>query len=124
MREERLNGEGQRRRSQAEADQLVEKFAASGLRRREFCLEHGIAVGTLDYWRMRRQERERQNLDSGGKVSDRLVAVELARWSKEAGSHAGSGGLTVVVSRRWRIEVARDFDAATLERLLSVLEQG
>jgi hypothetical protein len=124
MREKRLNGEGQQRRSRAEADQLVEKFAASGLRRREFCLEHGIAVGTLDYWRKRRQERERQNLDSGGKVSDRLVAVELARWSKEAGNHAGSGGLTVVVSRRWRIEVARDFDTATLERLLNVLEQG
>jgi transposase-like protein len=124
MREKRLNGEGQRRWTRAEADQLVEKFAASGLRRREFCLEHGIAVGTLDYWRKRRQERERQNRDSGRKVTDRLVAVELARWSKEAGNHAGSGGLTVVVSRRWRIEVARDFDTATLERLLNVLEQG
>jgi hypothetical protein len=124
MREERLNGGGQQRRSRADADQLVEKFAASGLRRQEFCLEHGIAVGTLDYWRKRRQERERQNLDSGREERDRLVSVELARWSKDVGSQAGSGGLTVVVSRRWRIEVARDFDAATLERLLGVLEQG
>jgi hypothetical protein len=78
----------------------------------------------LDYWRKRRQEREKQNLDSGRKVRDRLVAVEVVRRSSAAGSQAGSGGLTVVVSRRWRIEVARDFDAITLGRLLGVLEQG
>ena len=124
MREKRWNGEGQRHRSRGEAEQLVEEFAASGLRRREFCLQHGIAVGTLDYWRKRRQEREGQNLDTGRKVRDRLVAVEVVRRSSADGSQAGSGGLTVVVSRRWRIEVARDFDAPTLGRLLGVLEQG
>lgn len=124
MREKGLNGEGQRHRSRGEAEQLIEEFTASGLRRREFCLQHGIAVGTLDYWRKRRQERERQNVDSGRRVSDRLVAVEVARRSRAAGSQAGSGGLAVVVSRRWRIEVARDFDATTLERLLRVLEPG
>jgi hypothetical protein len=124
MREKRWNGDGQRQRSRGEAEQLVEEFAASGLRRREFCLQHGIAVGTLDYWRKRRQEREGQNLDTGRKVRDRLVAVELAQGPKDVGNQAGSGGLTVVVSRRWRIEVARDFDAPTLGRLLGVLEQG
>jgi hypothetical protein len=124
MNEEGLNREGQRRQSRAEEEQLVDEFAASGLRRREFCQKHEVAVATLDYWRKRRRERERRNLDSGRKVKDRLVAVEVARSSKDEGSNAGSGGLTVVVSRRWRIEVSREFDGATLERLLDVLEQG
>ena len=48
----------------------------------------------------------------------RLVAVELAGEENAAG-----GGLVVVVSRGRRIEVSQWFDAATLERLLAVLEQ-
>jgi transposase-like protein len=57
MRRKRVIGNGQRRRSRAEADQLVDAFEVSGLRRREFCLKHGVVVGTLDFWRKRRRER-------------------------------------------------------------------
>ena len=49
--------------------------------------------------------------------SGRLVAVELA-------GTATSGRLAVVLPRGRRVEVSEGFDAATLERLLAVLEQA
>ena len=92
----------------------MDAFESSGLGRQEFCLKHGVVLGTLDFWRKRRRQ-ERDKVASGS----RLVAVELAGLQE----NAASGGLVVVMSRGRRIEVSRWFDAATLERLLAVLEQ-
>ena len=120
----------QHRRSRTEAEQLVDAFESSGLGRREFCLKHGVALGTLDFWRKRRrQERDKvaskrpgkrnKDVRAGAASGSRLVAVELAGLQE----NAASGGLVVVMSRGRRIEVSRWFDASTLERLLAVLEQ-
>jgi len=128
MRRKQVIGDGQRRRSRAEAEQLVDAFEVSGLRRREFCLKHGVVVGTLDFWRKRRREEQgavasnparTQNVAARARVADsgRLVAVELA-------GTASSGRLAVVLRRGRRVEVSEGFDAATLERLLAVLEQA
>ena len=40
--------ETRRRRNQVEAKQLVVEYEASGMGRREFCRQHGIALVTLD----------------------------------------------------------------------------
>ena len=128
MRARHVIGEGQRRRSRAEAEQLVDAFESSGLRRREFCQKHDVAVGTLDFWRKRRRQERgvvaghqpgARKVHGGAEVasSGRLVAVELA-------GTATSGRLTVVLPRGRRVEVSEGFDAATLERLLAVLEQA
>jgi hypothetical protein len=130
MREQHTLERVQHRRSRTEAERLVEAFESSGLGRREFCLKHGVALGTLDFWRKRRrQERDKvaskrprmRNEDVGAGVANgsKLVAVELAGLQE----NAAGGGLVVVVSRGRRIEVSRWFDAETLERLLAVLEQ-
>jgi hypothetical protein len=130
MREKRTLERVQHRRSRTEAEQLVEAFESSGLGRREFCLKHGVALGTLDFWRKRRrQERDKvaskrprmrnEDVRAGVASGSKLVAVELAGLQE----NAAGGGLVVVVSRGRRIEVSRWFDAATLERLLAVLEQ-
>jgi hypothetical protein len=127
MSEQQENGKIQHRRSRAEAEQLLDAFESSGLRRREFCQQHGVAVGTLDVWRKRRrQERSTlagKRLGAGkahvGKevaISGRLVAVEIA-------GRSSSGRLTVVLPRGQRVEVFEGFDAATLERLLGVLDR-
>ena len=128
MSEQQENGKIQHRRSRAEAEQLLDAFESSGLRRREFCQQHGVAVGTLDVWRKRRrQERGTyagKRLGAGkvhhvGKevaISGRLVAVEIA-------GRPSSGKLTVVLPRGQRVEVFEGFDAATLERLLGVLDR-
>src|SRR5260370_42218379 len=56
MREKHTLGRVQQRRSRAEVEQLVDAFESSGLRRREFCQKHDVAVGTLDFWRKRRRQ--------------------------------------------------------------------
>jgi transposase-like protein len=126
MRRKQVIGDDQRRRSRAEAEQLVDAFEVSGMRRQEFCLKHGVVVGTLDFWRKRRREKQgasnparTQNAAARARVanSGRLVAVEIART-------ANSGKLAVVLPRGRRVEVSEGFDAATLERLLAVLEQA
>ena len=125
MKRKQVIGNGQRRRSRAETEQLVDAFEVSGLRRREFCLKHGVVVGTLDFWRKRRREEQGPVASNPARTQNvaarpRLVAVELA----DVPAGAASGGIAVVVSRGRRIEVSRGFDAATLERLLAVLEQA
>ena len=40
-----------RRRSQAEAESLVQDFEQSGLNRKAFCSARGVALHTLDYYR-------------------------------------------------------------------------
>lgn len=101
MKRKQVIGNGQRRRSRAEAEQLVDVFEVSGLRRRE---EQGpVASDTA------RTQNEAARA--------RLVAVELA-------GTANSSRLAVVLSRGRRVEVSEGFDVATLERLLAVLEQA
>jgi transposase len=120
MRNGQLVEKVQRRWSRGEAEALVDAFEAGGLRRREFCVKHGVALGTLDFWRKRRRQ-ERNTAASG---LSRLVAVEVAGFSERTRIEPAGSGLAVEISQGRRIEVSRGFDAATLERLLDVLERG
>ena len=104
-------------RSQAEASQLAVEFEASGLSRREFCRTRGLNVSTLDAYRKRLRQAQREAAGTDG-----WVAVEVA--GAKPGAGAPGSGLTVVLRKGRRIEVERGFDAATLEQLLSVLERS
>ncbi len=125
-----------RRRSRVEAERLVLEYEQSGLGRQDFCLQHGLSVAALDKYRRRfrplekgkRQARlanrgpQRQVLGAG--VGSRIVPVELV-----AGLAPGApvraerrSGLWVELANGRRIEVAHEFDALTLERLVAVLE--
>jgi transposase-like protein len=44
-------------RSKQEIRGIVDGFAKSGMRRREYCEKHNIAITTLDYWRRAHQSR-------------------------------------------------------------------
>jgi len=102
-------------------EQLVDAFEASGLRRREFCQQHGVAVGTLDVWRKRRR-RERGTYAGkrlgAGKVhvgadvrSDgRLVAVGNSgnagkrKTGRCPAARTASGSFRgVLMRRRWSV---------------------
>ncbi len=127
MSEQREHGKIQQRRSRAEAEQLLDAFESSGLRRREFCQQHGVAVETLDVWRKRRRQerstfankrlgRSKLHIDKEVAISGKLVAVEIA-------GRPSNGKLSVVLPRGQRVDVFEGFDAATLERLLGVLDR-
>ena len=95
---------------------MVAEFATSGMQASEFCRSRGISRSTLD-----RHLRKQRAQDPGSRAGHRLLAVEVRAGS---GSSAGnSGGLVVALSSGRRIEVNPDFDAATLERLLMVLDK-
>ena len=105
-------GRPRRRRSRAEAEQLVVEYKAGGMSREEFCRKHGLALSTLARYLRRRE----QGQDEDGGPS-RWLAVELS------GAHpAGASFLAVVLTGGRRIEVGRGFDAQTLVQLVSLLE--
>jgi len=112
MSEEQTVPVRRRRRSRAEAEQLVAEFESSGLSRAQFCQSRGLALHTLDRYRYRLRESKQ---DEG-----RWIAVELGDRSPAA---AGSG-LAVMLTCGRRIEIARGFDPATLQQLLAALEQA
>ena len=112
MDEQRQVVKTKRRRSQAEIEQLVAEYEASGLGRTAFCQQRGLSLSTLVRYR-RRQERT----VGEDTVRKPWLAVEVCGATAVAAS-----GLAVVLSGGRRIEVGRGFDADTLQRLLAVVE--
>lgn len=107
---------GRKRRSGEEVKRLVIEFEASGLRRKEFCQTRGMALSTL-----RRHLKKRGLGEAEVKEGSRLVAVELPRQGRDR-NPARVCALEVVLCSGRRIEVRREFDSATLGRVVKVLE--
>jgi hypothetical protein len=107
--------EVRRRRSRAEAAQLVAEYEASGLSQVEFCQKHGLSLATLARYR----KRQTQGSPADG---NRWVEVKESTGRPVLGSRAGSG-LAVALPSGRRIEVGRGFDAHTLAQLLDALER-
>src|ERR1035437_3661030 len=116
-----MNGEqrvaARRRRTRAEIQQLVAEFVSSGMRRSEFCRCRGLSLGTLGRHLKKRRWKTKKSI---ARADGQLVPVELA-IGKSASENGSSCGVVVVLSGGRRIEVQRDFDEHTFERLVSVL---
>ena len=113
---EKQEVETRKRRSREEVKRLVAEFEASGIRRNEFCRTRGIALSTL--------QRHLKRHGSGigrAKAANRLVAVELSGQEPKRNSQR-SCALEVILAGGRRIEVRREFDSATLGRVVKVLE--
>jgi hypothetical protein len=113
-------GSVRRRRSRVEVEKLVAEYEASGLTRDGFCQPRGLSVAALDKYRRRVQKWARSG------AAGAMLPVEVVS-STAQGSNCVAGGddVLVVQSRSGRrIEVGRGFDAETLERLLTVLDQA
>ena len=105
-----------KRRTREEILQIVSEFATSGMPQSEFCGSRGISRSTLD-----RHLRKQRAQDHGSSAGNRLLAVEIRTASGSSAST--SSGLVVGLTSGRRVEVNRGFDAATLERLLTVLDK-
>jgi transposase-like protein len=93
--------------SKEEKRRLIEAYAASGMTRREYCAQHGIAVSTLDYWRSKRSK--------GKTRKPKLARVTMAL--PQAGP-----GFTLTLSNGRRIESSWSFAEADLTRLIRAVE--
>jgi transposase-like protein len=107
---------GRKRRSREEIQRLMMEFELSGLRQKEFCRKHDLALSTLQ------RQLKKRRLDQGEAKSNRLVAVELAGKGRE-GNTPALCALEVVLASGRRIEVRRDFDCETLRHVVEVLEE-
>ena len=107
--------EVQRRRSRAEAEQVVAEYEASGLSQVEFCRKQGLGLATLARYRKRQAQDK-------AVVGSRWLAVEVSGGSSTPGSTAHSG-LALALAGGRRIEVGRGFDGRTLVQLLGVLDR-
>lgn len=103
-----------RRRSRIEAERLVLEFKQSGQTRNAFCTQHGLSVAALDKY------RRRHSTSFHG--SERLLPVELA--PDQPSALKANSALWVELSSGRRIGVESGFDAATFERLISLLDKA
>lgn len=108
---------GKRRRTAAEIEQIVREFENSGLNRSQFCRQQGLTFGVLNRCLRRLQAR-----GCGAGRGDGLIAVELVGKTEDA-ERGRCCGLALVLGRGRTIAVSAGFDAATLERLVHVLER-
>ena len=87
--------------SKEEKRRLIEGYAASGMTRRGYCAKHGIAVSTLDYWRLKQKPK--------------LVRVAIE------GQPSGPG-FTLTLGNGRRIESSWSFAEADMTRLIRAVE--
>jgi transposase-like protein len=91
--------------SKEEKRRLIEGYAASGMTRREYCAKHGIAVSTLDYWRLKRKPK--------------LVRVAIKGVTETQRSRSG---FTLTLGNGRRIESSWIFAEADMARLIRAAE--
>ena len=108
--------ETRKRRSREEVKRLVAEFEASGIAQNEFCRSRGIVVSTLQ-----RHLKRHGSAVGKAKAGNRLVAIELSGQEPKRNSQRACA-LEVVLLGGRRIEVRREFDSATLGRVVKVLE--
>jgi hypothetical protein len=87
----------------------------------EFAAEIGVNAGTLRQWKyaLKREERER----AGRKPSISAASFVEVQSSQPAPGAAASM-FQLELGRERRLHIGSDFDAAALERLLSLLERS
>jgi len=105
------------------------EFEQSGLTRRIFCRQHGLSPATLDNYRKRRTCSPSQAQDAVSATTSgpavRLVPVELVERSSSHRQMAVDGAsLHIELAGGRRIAVTAGFEAATLTRLLAVLDEA
>src|SRR6516225_5222876 len=90
--------------------QWITAWQASGLSVRGFCARHGLAEPSFYAWRKKLTRRDA--------AAPAFVPVQVVP------DEAGAGGVTVVLAGGRTVRVSPGFDAATLRRVVAVLEEG
>jgi hypothetical protein len=96
---------------------MVRQWDNSGLSVRDFCAERGLAEASFYAWRRTITERDA--------AAVHFVPVRVVPEEQRAATDSGGGsGLELVLPAGRRLRIAPGFDAATLQRLLPLLEEG
>jgi hypothetical protein len=103
---------GKETKRSAEMRRMLEEYAASGLRRREFCQQRGMALTTFDYWR--REHAVQQRIQGR---RPRMVAVKVANADPPP-------NFALSLANGRRIECSWRFADAELARLIRIAESA
>jgi transcriptional regulator with XRE-family HTH domain len=104
-------------------EQLVMRYRASGLTRKEFAEQSGISVSTLAYY----VQRERRVTSPSGYTPNRIVPVDLVLPEEDPSRRESPylpGGIAIRLANGRAVEVQRGFDAQLLCDVLAVLEEN
>src|SRR5690242_18849007 len=106
------HGRARDTRKERQWRRLVSQWRASGLSVRAFCGRRGLATPTFYAWR---RTLERRAAEKAAFVPVQVVTDAIP---------AAASALEVVLLDGRTVRVAPGFDAATLRRLLAVLQEG
>jgi len=113
---------GRRRRSRIEALRLAFEYEQSGLTRQAFCQQHGLSRASLDNYRRLRRKHSDSRCSPLADLD--LATVELVDCVSPEQPQGQDAGIHVILSKGHRISIATGFDAATLVRLVAVLDEA
>jgi len=88
-----------------ERRQLLDRYERSGLSQKAFCLRHGVALSTLQYWRRRARDTDREPTPS---------FVEIPPVTGVARALSGEATVLIELPGGVRLEVAAGTDAQWL----------
>lgn len=97
----------------------LEAWRDSGLSMVAYARQVGISSKSLGYWH---GKAKRESSPAATTQRPRLVPVSVATASASESSASSDAGLCLVTRQGQRVEIATDFDPATLQRLLTILE--
>ena len=111
------------RRSRAEVAQIAASYAQSGMSRSEFCRQHVLSLSTLNKYCPHARHRDALPSTSMTRNAAELSLAPVEFVEKSAAHTSQHDPLLVELAGGRRIAVSAGFDAATLTRLIAVLEQ-
>ena len=113
MTTESNNGKGGRNQRYWQAH--IKALAESGLSRAEYCRQQNISYHALTYWQ--------RKTSHSGRIEPQLVSVPLPVRQMNSPVSSYGAALHITLPGNFTIAVGDHFAPATLNRLLTVLEQ-
>jgi transposase-like protein len=102
----------------------LNQWRRSGLSIRDFCRWQGLSESSFYFWRRTLDERDRQQLrDQTPRFVPLQVLPELEPEPAVSPTEPATSGLELLLDNGRVLRVGNTFDAATLRRLLALLEE-
>lgn len=133
MSQEPMNGRAQSVWEQRWRERIA-AWRQSGLSQQAFCRAEGLSVSSFSHWKSELAKRDRSSPSPEDDPAERAAAAgspEALRWKEvrwpelapEVPMAREISGFEIVLPRGWSVRLGAGFEAESLRRLLSVLEE-